>query len=230
MPLKTITSFPPGGFTYTQPESKLKFSQLIPLPDQAKLVAAHRKANGYSGATVSEAANDIEEWTCLRLNNDPEYCITDTQKKTAPLRFVSGLVRDVQAVASSVADAVVGARIIYEWWGEGGRPVPQELAQGRADNCIACPNNTVERSWLSGLSETAQEHLQFRSKEKMSVKGEEKLGICVLCSCPMKLKVHTPIELIHEHTLPETIQKLDGVLGLCWVRDELKKFIPKTNE
>lgn len=226
MPLKSITNFPPGGFTYTQPESKLKFAQLIPLPDQAKLVADHRKSNALPGATTLEAERDIEEWTCLRLNDDPEWCVTDAQKKTVLLPLVKRLGLAVQAVGESVSRAVAGARILYEWFGEGGVPVDQVLAQKRADFCIACPQNSSERGPLSTLSETAHRHLEKRSEMKMWVMGEEKLGVCLVCDCPMKLKIHTPLDLITQHTTADTMRKLDNIPTPCWVRDEVRNQNP----
>lgn len=226
MPLKSTTSFPPGGFTYQQPESKLKFSQLIPLPDQAKLVAAHRKANGFPRSTTAEAAQDIEEWTCLRLNNDPEWCITDTQKKTAGLPLVRRLGQAAQAAGESVSKALAGARILYEWFGEGGVPVEHALAQSRANCCVACPKNSADKGLLSTLSATAHRHLEHRSEMKMSVAGEERLGVCLVCHCPMKLKIHTPIDLIAEHTTKETMRELDNIPTPCWVRDEVRNLKP----
>ena len=226
MPLKSIATFPPGGFTYTQPESKLKFSQLIPLPDQAKLLAAHRKANGYPGASISECARDIEEWTCLRLNNDPEWCISDTQKKTGSLPLGKRLEQGARAVAESVSKAVAGARILYEWFGEGGVPVEQSLAQKRADCCISCPKNDPNRSHLSSLSEAAHKQLEHRAELKMAVTGEDKLGVCLVCHCPMKLKVHTPIDLIGKYTDNATMEKLDKIPTPCWVRDEIRNLKP----
>lgn len=227
MPLKTITNFPPGGFTYTQPETQMQFRQYMPIRDQAALVADHRKANRLPRATIPEAMQDIENWTCQRLNNDPEWCISPAQKKTSALRhFGERLVAGAAVVAESVEKAVVGARIIYEWWGEGGRPVEPELSQRRADNCAACPKNSTDSTWLSGFSETAREQLQLRSNLKMSVVGEEKLGVCTVCECPMKLKVHTPLALIAERTPQGVLDDLDKVEGPCWVRDEIRANSP----
>lgn len=229
MPLKSITNFPPGGFSYTQSETKMRFQQYLPLRDQAALVADHRKANRLPRVSIPEAMQDIENWTCLRLNNDPEWCIVDVKKKASPLRRFGGRVAEaVGAVAESVEKAVVGARIIYEWWGEGGRPVEPELAQRRADNCMGCPKNSTDPTWLSKFSETAREQLQLRSNLKMSVSNEEKLGVCSVCECPMKLKVHTPLTLIAERTPQSILVDLDKVEGLCWVRDEIRASSPSS--
>lgn len=223
MPLKSLTNMPPGGYTYTQPQTQLQFRQLIPLPEQARLVSAHRVANGLQNPTIAEAMVDIENWTCVRLNNDPEWCISDAQKKTASHQFASLLGRGVQAVAESVSKAVTGARILYEWFGEGGKPVEQALAQRRADCCVACPKNSTDRTWLSGLSEVAHEHLEHRSSIGMKVDREDLLGVCTVCACPMKLKIHTPIHLVAKHTTGTTMADLDNIPTACWVRDEVRQ-------
>jgi hypothetical protein len=229
MPLKTITNFPPGGFTYTQPETKMEFRQYLPLRDQAAAVADHRKANALPRATLSEAMQDIENWTCQRLNNDPEWCIAPAQKKTSPLlRFGKRLVEAVAVAAESVEKAAVGARIIYEWWGEGGRPVDPALAQSRADICLGCPKNSTEKTWLSGLSENAREQLQLRSNLKMTVNREEELGVCTVCECPLKLKVHTPLEHLAPNTPEGVLADLDKVDGPCWLRDEIRAKSPSS--
>ena len=231
MPLKSFTTLPPGGFSYTQPETKMTFRQYLPIREQANLVLDHRKANTLPRATYNEVVDDIEEWTCLRLNNDPEWCIVEAQKKTsAPLRFGSLLAEAVQAVGDGVASAVVGARIIFEWWGDGGRPVDSDLAQRRADVCLKCPFNSADRTWLSGLSEAAKEQLEFRSKMKMIVAGERELGVCTLCACPLKLKVHTPTQKLVDHTPADVMADLDKVTGPCWVRDEIRAHAPSSHE
>ena len=60
----------------------------------------------------------------------------------------------------------------------------------------------------------------FRIKDKLNlrVEGEEKLGICDACWCPLKLKVHMPINHIVDNTEDEVFIDLHKD---CWILKEM---------
>lgn len=128
-----------------------------------------------------------------------------------------------------------GASILAEWWGEGGSPVAQELAQGRADTClyvkwvdaeghgqIGCPFNAKRTLWsllTAPVAATVKRLLQLKSNMKMSVNGEKRLGTCKICLCSLPLKVHAPIKFIAEETDQEMLKEAPA---FCWVRKEIE--------
>ncbi len=79
--LKRTDICPPGSFPYEQTQGiRRKFEATSDIESQAHLVADFRKANGLERATVSEAAQDIDEYTCQRLGFMKAYC-RDTEGK-----------------------------------------------------------------------------------------------------------------------------------------------------
>lgn len=83
---------PPGSFPYEQTEGiQHKFEATSDIDAQAHRVADFRKANNLPRATVELAAQDIDEYTCLRLGRMDRYC-RDTEGKpyTPPVVRASG--------------------------------------------------------------------------------------------------------------------------------------------
>ena len=62
--------------------------------------------------------------------------------------------------------------------------------------------------------------LERISGMKLTTSVDDKLQICTVCLCPLKVKVHTPVEYIKRHTTPEVASELAAVPG-CWVTKEL---------
>jgi hypothetical protein len=56
------------------------------------------------------------------------------------------------------------------------------------------------------------------SDRKLSTMVDAQLNVCVACLCPLKLKVHAPLEFIARHMDPETRAALDPQ---CWMLAEL---------
>jgi len=73
--------FPPGGWVFRQPET----NWTAPTPmasnflDTVKQIIAHRNLNpGFPYSTVAETVGwELENYTCLRLKNNPQYCHSD---------------------------------------------------------------------------------------------------------------------------------------------------------
>lgn len=78
--LISYTPFPPGQFPYVQTEGIVKkFQGDCDINMQAKRVYDFRKGNNLPRASLNEALEDIDRYTCQRLGNDPQYC-RDTEQ------------------------------------------------------------------------------------------------------------------------------------------------------
>jgi hypothetical protein len=92
--------------------------------------------------------------------------------------------------------------------------------------CAGCPANQ-EGDFSSFVTLPFAERIK-RDAEELSKRGlsttqDEKLRLCSLCSCPLRLKVHLPIEPYINQTLtPELVSALKGAPA-CWIISESGK-------
>lgn len=109
-------------------------------------------------------------------------------------------------------------RILSDWLGDGGQPVPLEHAQQRANVCLRCPHN-YPGPWLWSLAAriAIQSQMTLRRTMQIHLNGEENLKTCELCGCVLPLKVHVPFEHIQRHTTYEEFMKFPS---FCWERQE----------
>ena len=66
-------AFPPGGYSYTDPNTGKKFGGSYGLNEQAQRVSQFRRANGFPRSGLLECAADIDAYTCARLGNAPQF-------------------------------------------------------------------------------------------------------------------------------------------------------------
>lgn len=213
-------SLPPGGFSYTQPETGVSFPGMTSFYGQVEAIVAHRKGNRLARATPVEVSEDLEAHTCARI---PTACrnVTELKKKEQPTQ--PGLLRRAaQRVVDGLSKATRGAKTMAAWLGDGGQPVPTEKAESRSSICILCPHNQPESGYAmtKDVAETVKSWMEARNNLKLSTSNDSKLGVCEVCGCHLKLKVHTPLPAVMEGTP-------DGLLdlfpkGLCWIRTELE--------
>lgn len=115
------------------------------------------------------------------------------------------------------------------WLGEGGKPVPRELAQSRADVCVQCPwrddSNDIYSRLAKNVASIVRRQIELKSEMKLEVDGEDRLTICGICWCVLKLKVHVPIKFIEQVTDDETRKAFPSY---CWIRRELQQQTKQT--
>jgi len=136
-----------------------------------------------------------------------------------------------QAALRSVQSAVVkskrlwaGAETIHEWIESGEPAVAQELANSRALKCSQCPKNgkgSWEEWFTRPASEVIKRQVEMLSARKLSTPYDDKIQACLVCYCPLRLKVFSPIKFIKAHTSNEVLNDLEAVPG-CWVVKEMK--------
>lgn len=104
-------------------------------------------------------------------------------------------------------------RIGVDWWGRGGKPESIEEAQRRANICLQCPNNVQGFPIKESLVGAVRNALALKNRCKLKVENEEKLHVCSVCGCVLKLLVFTPPAVIIKDS--ETNQELQYP-DFCW--------------
>src|SRR5438477_7869804 len=178
MPLRRLTTIPPGGFLFVQlgadGKPLKKFSSMGDALQLASEIADFRAGNGLPNATPKEVLHEIEEATCARLHQDPEWCCASSAEKKRTV--VPALIRrsGVAKVADAVKRVAGGARVLVDWLGDGAAAVPVEIAQRRANVCLGCPENRDEHSLLELTGDTVRaiaEQMNVKSGLKLSGEG-----------------------------------------------------------
>src|ERR1044071_5844521 len=94
--LRSYEESPPGGYPYTQRRGiKRNFPSVPVIEEQPRIVADFRAGNGIPRATIAEALEDIDAWTCWRLGNMRQYCVPvdDEARASVALGVSSAIVQ-----------------------------------------------------------------------------------------------------------------------------------------
>jgi len=130
---------------------------------------------------------------------------------------------NLQAAAAGVKKIWQGIRTMNEWADAGFPHVEPDKSTARAAVCITCPKNTAGdfSSWFTKPAAEGIRRLTERAKGiNLTTPHDEQLNVCDVCLCPMKLKVHIPIEVLRNGTSNETLAELRAVTG-CWIVKEI---------
>jgi hypothetical protein len=165
---------PPGGWTYTQPETgavfrAMSWSRLL------KLVRIHREANKLD--TTPGWEERFESEICMErpeLGNDRPRVKNGGAKVpgwSAILRFT---------------------KTMWEWSKSGKLEKPEE-SERRAAICAMCPENQYVGGCYgcTGVIRYTAEVLLDRTTSH-----DSSLNVCVACGCYLKLKVHVPNDVL----------------------------------
>lgn len=116
---------------------------------------------------------------------------------------------------------MAGADTLVDWIASGAEAVPGEKSAERALVCSSCPKNG-QGDLLSYFTRPAAEAIRRTVQRKLEMQlttpSDDTLGICTVCDCPLKLKVHLPIENIGKKLAAVTRSELPE---WCWIRKEL---------
>ncbi len=219
----------PSGFMFHERKTNWKSWEVDPVSqwDFELLCTRYREhalANpGLAMPTDMEAIRNM-----IDLNNALRYAkiagadiyITreaDQYPKTiAPAQDRQG--RGVLAnVVASARNISAGSKTLSEWWGDGGKPVHQTVANERANICRVCPQNGkggLLAKFTVAAAAKIQNSLEEMNDQKMVTPYDKELGVCEACDCVNRLKVWTPIEHIVKNMPPETKARLDPK---CWI-------------
>jgi hypothetical protein len=173
----------------------------------------------------------IENWVdlynatlCAQMGWDeyiarPEHA---TVPKSSPLHQQLTL-RSLANAAASAKSLVAGAKTLTEWIESGEGAVSAELSTHRAIVCSKCRLNEAGdfTKWFTvPAAELIRRQVQKAEKRQLTTPRDDQLNICTACHCPLKLKVHVPIQWIRTRLTPEQKEKLKGG-NECWILNEL---------
>lgn len=111
-----------------------------------------------------------------------------------------------------------------DWLDSGTEAVTPIRSESRAAVCAACPVNgkgDFTQWFTQPAADAIKRQLEKVQSRKLSTSQDEKLNICTICLCPLKLKVHTPISFIKTHMSEGVLRDLEKAPA-CWIIEELK--------
>jgi hypothetical protein len=221
--LKSRTQSPPNGFQYRQAEtgwstSAWDFNSIV------TAVINHRRANARLSlnANPQQVAEDVDvqnAYRCLAMKGAEDFVMSEQVgvpelPKSTPLRRLVGA---AAGFAESGSRLKAGVQLLYEWLGEGAQTVPADQAEKRAAVCVICPLNQAgdwTRHITGPVSEKIRTTLEMRREMKIETTLDDRLGVCSACLCPLKLKVHVPMQFILPHMQDEVFDALEEN---CWI-------------
>lgn len=107
----------------------------------------------------------------------------------------------------------VGAEEITAWLGSGGKIVPQEVAQERANICLECAKNVEVGVVKDTIASATRKILEAKNKLGLRIDGEKRLGMCSDCGCVLRLLVWQPQERVQPYL---TEEDLKNAPTFCW--------------
>lgn len=224
----------PNGYKYVQPETGWQSPRFASFNSIAKNLAAHRKSRPdlvakHNWRTDMEGVeHDVEQFNvklCLRhgWNDYIEGLeggggLPPKSKPPSPQE-----VEQVSVAAGRAKKIWSGVKTLNDWIDSGEPPVASAVSEARAGVCAQCPKNSSGdfTSWFTkpaaGAIKSQIEKLQER---KLSTTLDDKLNVCDVCLCPLKLKVHTPLSHIKANMSELVLADLQKV-DKCWIVAEL---------
>lgn len=113
-----------------------------------------------------------------------------------------------------------GVTTLLDWRAKGANPVDPALAEKRATQCVNCPmhnSGDIVSIFIKPVADLIRRMIEERNKLNLKTSQDDKLSVCDACGCPMKLKVHVPIQFIRDNIKPT---EFDQLVPECWIRHE----------
>lgn len=233
--LKNRQSSIPNGYKFFQPEVRWDSTKHVgtqPSFDRlCQAVRTFRLSNPhlvqkYGWATEEgavEAEVDAFNATLCEKLGYTDYIIGGGNAAAIPF-YIASRPSPLRAAGAVLA----GGRTLVDWLSSGAESVPVEKSTERAKVCATCPKNDNQGNLLDKftgtVSEAIRETLNRRRDFQLATPYDDRLGVCQVCYCPLKLKVHLKIEEIARRLPAEEKAELEKVEPPCWIPVELKKL------
>lgn len=153
--------------------------------------------------------NELEAFTRQRLGIPLE----PTGPKQPPVRT---LPESVRASVAAVGRLAEGLALLLDWLPTH-KTVSPEFATRRASICATCPKNSTRpfaKSFTKPVSEKIRKMIEAKDDLNLATPYDAELEVCEVCLCPMKLKVHVPLDEILAKTKPGTLAEFPPH---CWI-------------
>ena len=121
---------------------------------------------------------------------------------------------------SEILNVLQGGFNLLDWIRSGRAAVTSGTSAARAATCVACTKNgegPLTQWFTEPASEVIKHEIEKRADFKLKTPYDAALGVCEACHCPLKTKVHEPIDLVLKHLKPSQEEKLGE---RCWIRFE----------
>lgn len=224
----------PNGFRYVQPETGFMAGNYASFQNIVDNLVSHRRGrpdlvvkHGWS-LDPEAVANEVEAFNvrlCLQ-HGWTDYLDGIEGGGGLPPKSRPPSQQEVEQVSAAAGRAKkiwAGVRTLNDWIDSGDAPVVTEHAAARAEVCAACPKNTQGdfTSWFTKPAAGAiKQQIEKLQERKLSTPSDDKINICEVCLCPLKLKVHTPLPYIKAHLTEAVVKDLQTAPG-CWIVREL---------
>lgn len=215
--------FPPGGWLFYQPETNWNAPKHLDFNSTVVAIMNHRAGNPrFKLSTDRDQIEwELEAYTVKRLESikGSESYILQGSVPGSPPSFRQAPVQNAGSAAGA-KKIVAGIGVLLDWLGDGAKQVEQPLAESRAKTCVGCEFNKQGRLtdfFTQTASDAIKKTLEVKNDMRISTQSDDKLGVCSLCLCPVKLKVHVPIKFIDQHTSIPIRQSLPE---WCWMKNE----------
>jgi len=212
--------FPPLGFAYFEPKTKWRPPDFASFATVVQMLIAHRVANPAilkgKATDYETVADEVDQYTALRLEamGHTAYVTKGGGPQASP-KSLSPL-RRVQRLAA-------GAVAISDFFKAREDAVAPDLSAARGAVCAECPKNEpggLESFFTVPASTAIRAALARLKSMNLATPHDEKLNVCAVCLCPMKLKVHFPIAIIRKRLAADVVAELREVPD-CWIPKEL---------
>lgn len=227
--LKSLDRHVPGDFQMIHPEA----NQAEPFKGSFYHVCTQehqfRRANPFLcqkynwSLDMAQIEKDVQEYNVQRCLAHGWLDFLDmadgTFHPSATIVEKKTLLRSAVAVVETTK---AGIGVWMDFVGSGGVPVEAKLAEERAAICVQCPHNKqggLKNFFIEAAVKEIQQVLGIFKDLDVKTKQDDKLGVCELCLCPLKGKVHVPLNHIQDRLTADVREKLTGVKH-CWVINE----------
>lgn len=203
--LKTHNVAPPGGWRYVDPTTEFKYDkQYRSLAELIEHVQTYRANNKLE--PIPELEMVISEWLCYQPNTS--YRVVPTPRN--PSQYFRGGLAMARAMLSKSPYC------------------SQSSAEKRAETCARCMYNQVPES-KGPIESMTDKAIQSIVGDRKTSKDQE-LFICIVCSCPLRAKVHFAQDIVEEeireverYRLPNGFPGKDGKPLYCWQINPIKE-------
>ncbi len=222
----------PNGFKFIQPETNFQTTRFASFSTIVNAVINHRKSNPALAAkhgwntdydAVAEEVDRFNAQLCAQMgwSNYIQASPGDSPipKQKAPSESDQ---KQVAAAAGRVTKIWAGVKTLTDWIDSGDPAVPAEAAAARAAVCAGCPKNGSGdfTTWFTKPAALVIAKQVERLKDrKLATPHDERLNVCEVCLCPLKLKVHTPFQYVRAHLSDPVLKELRTVPN-CWIVSE----------
>ena len=227
--------FIPGGFRFFQPEINFRAQRNASFDVIVNSVIRARAANPAKlnihkwSLDYNIVANEVDEFNSkiCQAHGWDDY-IQVPQLPTVPKAQPPNQAKALQSLKDAAVRAkelVAGAKTLIEWIDSGDNAVGQDLANHRAIICSTCPKNEPGdfTKWFTvPAAELIRRQVQKAQTRSLSTVRDEQLNLCTACHCPLRLKVHVPIDWITKRISPDQMTNLRQAPA-CWIPAEIER-------